>query len=64
MRAIQTGPFKATDDSHLLPVREMEATAALIDARNRRDAAAESKAKALLEQVQAEQKTLAARQDG
>jgi phosphonate transport system substrate-binding protein len=61
MRAIQTGPFKATDDNHLLPVREMEATAALIDARNRKDPAAEVQAKALLEQVQAEQKALAAK---
>jgi phosphonate transport system substrate-binding protein len=64
MRAIQTGPFKAADDTHLLPVREMEATAALIDARNRKDAAAEAKAKAKLDQVQAEQKALAARRDG
>jgi len=61
MRAIQTGPFKAADDTHLLPVREMEATAALIDARNRKDAAAEAKAKASLDQVQAEQKALAAK---
>ncbi len=61
MRAIQTGPFKATDDSHLLPVREMEATAALIDAGNRNDPAAEVQAKALLEQVEVEQKALAAK---
>ena len=61
MRAIQTGPFKPADDSHLLPVREMEATAALIEARNRKDAAAEARAKASLDQVQAEQKALAAK---
>ena len=61
IRAIQTGPFKAADDTHLLPVREMEATAALIDARNRKDATAEVKAKADLDQVQSEQKTLAAK---
>ena len=58
MRAIQTGPFKAADDTHLLPVREMEATAALIDARNRKDAAAEAKAKALMAQVKSEQSKL------
>jgi len=61
MRAIQTGPFKPADDTHLLPVREMEASAALIDARNRKDAAAEAKAKADLGQVHAEQKALAAK---
>jgi phosphonate transport system substrate-binding protein len=61
IRAIQTGPFKPADDTHLLPVREMEATAALIDARNRKDLAAEAKAKAELDQVQAEQTALAAK---
>ncbi|MCA6238628.1 MAG: phosphate/phosphite/phosphonate ABC transporter substrate-binding protein, partial [Phenylobacterium sp.] len=55
---------KPADDTHLLPVREMEASAALIDARNRKDAAAEAKAKADLGQVHAEQKALAARKDG
>jgi len=64
MRAIQTGPFKPADDSHLLPVREMEATAALIEARNRKDAEAQSAAQALLDKVHAEQKALAARQAG
>jgi hypothetical protein len=39
----------------------MEATAALIDARNRKDLAAEAKAKAELDQVQAEQTALAAK---
>jgi phosphonate transport system substrate-binding protein len=61
MRAIQAGPFKPADDTHLLPVREMEATAALIEARNRKDPAAEAGAKASLDQVQAEQKALAAK---
>lgn len=64
MRAIQTGPFRPADDSHLLPVREMEATAALIEARNRKDAEAQSAAQALLDKVHAEQKALAARQAG
>jgi phosphonate transport system substrate-binding protein len=61
MRAIQTGPFKPADDTHLLPVREMEATAALIEARNRKDPAAEARAKSSLDQVQSEQKALAAK---
>jgi hypothetical protein len=39
----------------------MEATAALIDARNRKDPAAEAKAKAELDQVQAEQRALSAK---
>ena len=64
LRAIQTGPFKPADDSHLLPVREMEATAALIEARNRKDAEAEAKAKADLDQIRTEQNALVARKDG
>ena len=64
MRAIQTGPFMPADDSHLLPVREMEATAALIEARNRKDAEAQSAAQALLDKVHAEQKALAVRRAG
>lgn len=64
LRAIQTGPFKPADDSHLLPVREMEATGALIEARNRKDPEAEAKAQALLDQVRNEQKARAARKDG
>lgn len=61
MKAIQTGPFRPADNSHLLPVREMEATAALIEARNRKDAEDQAAAQALLDQVHAEQKALAAR---
>src|SRR5690606_31943980 len=36
---IQTRPFRHADNSPLLPVREMEATGLLIEARNRNDAA-------------------------
>lgn len=61
MKAIQTGPFRPADNSHLLPVREMEATAAVIEARNRKDAEDLTAAQALLDQVHAEQKALAAR---
>ena len=51
---IQTKPFVPADDTHLLPVREMEATGALIEARNRQDAAALTKAEAALAQVKVE----------
>ena len=54
LRTLQTGSFRAADDSHLLVVREMEATAALIDARNRKDLDAEAKARASLDQVHSE----------
>lgn len=39
LEGIQTAPFRKTDDSHLMPVRTMEATAALIEARNAGNAA-------------------------
>ncbi|MBW8813446.1 MAG: phosphate/phosphite/phosphonate ABC transporter substrate-binding protein [Caulobacterales bacterium] len=51
---IQTLPFKRADDSHLLPVREMEATGQLVEARNHKDAAAEAKAQAALAEIQKE----------
>lgn len=56
LKEIETGPFKRADDSHLLPVREMEATELLIEARNKNDPAAIAKAKAMLDAVHAEQK--------
>ena len=55
---IETGPFKHADDTHLLPVREMEATELLIEAKNKGDPAAIAKAQASLDQVHAEQKAL------
>lgn len=58
---IQTKPFVAADDTHLLPVREMEATGALIEARNRKDAAGITKAEAMLAQVKTEKAALAAK---
>lgn len=54
LERIQTLPFKHADNSHLLPVREMEATDQLIEARNRKDAAAVAKAEAALAEVQKE----------
>lgn len=56
LKDIETGPFKSADNSHLLPVREMEATEILIEARNKKDAAGISKAQAELDAIHAEQK--------
>ncbi|MDP3172831.1 MAG: phosphate/phosphite/phosphonate ABC transporter substrate-binding protein [Phenylobacterium sp.] len=51
---IQTLPFKRANDSHLLPVREMEATEQLLVARKKGDAAAVAQAQAALDAVKAE----------
>jgi phosphonate transport system substrate-binding protein len=48
---IQTLPFVHADDSHLLPVREMEASLQLTEARNKGDKAAEAAAEASLAQI-------------
>lgn len=58
LEQIQTKPFVAANDSHLLPVREMEATGQLIEARNRKDAAAETKAQASLAEIAKERAAL------
>jgi phosphonate transport system substrate-binding protein len=55
---IQTLPFKRADDSHLLPVREMEAAGQLMQARSRGDAAAVMEAEAALAQVRKERAAL------
>jgi phosphonate transport system substrate-binding protein len=60
LKKIQTAPFKHADDTHLLPVREMEATGQLIAARNKKDAVAEAAAQKALDQVAAEKKALKA----
>ena len=51
---IQTGAFRHADNFHLLPVREMEATGQLIQAKSARDAAAAAKAQAALDQIKTE----------
>jgi phosphonate transport system substrate-binding protein len=51
---IQSGPFRKADNSHLLPVREMEATELLIEARAKGRAPEIAKAQALLDQVKRE----------
>jgi len=55
LERIQTGPFKHADNSHLLPVREMEATGEVIQAKAAGDQAALAKAQAKLDQVKKEQ---------
>jgi phosphonate transport system substrate-binding protein len=58
LKEIETGPFKHADATHLLPVREMEATELLLEAKNKKDSAAIAKAQAALDAVHAEQKAL------
>ena len=58
LERIQTGPFKHADDTHLLPVREMEATGMLVEAKSKGDAAAQAKAQAMLDQVKTEMTAL------
>ena len=45
-------PFKHADNTHLLPVREMEATGQLVEARAKGDPAAMAKAQATLDQIE------------
>lgn len=53
LAGIQTAPFRKADDSHLMPVRTMEATAALIEARNAGDAAGIATAEKTLADIKA-----------
>jgi phosphonate transport system substrate-binding protein len=54
LERIQTGPFKHADNSHLLPVREIEAYGLLVAARSRGDAAGQAKAQAALDAIKKE----------
>jgi len=54
LERIQTGPFKHADNSHLLPVREMEATGELVQAKAKGDRAAMAAAQAKLDAVKKE----------
>jgi phosphonate transport system substrate-binding protein len=58
LERIQTKPFARADDSHLLPVREMEASEQLILARNKGDAAAQAAAQAELDKIAREKAAL------
>jgi phosphonate transport system substrate-binding protein len=54
LERIQTGAFKHADNTHLLPVREMEATGEVVHAKAAGDQAALAKAQAKLDQVKTE----------
>ncbi|MBA4012866.1 MAG: phosphate/phosphite/phosphonate ABC transporter substrate-binding protein [Phenylobacterium sp.] len=58
LERIQTRPFKRADNSHLLPVREMEAAGQLIVAKRKGDVAATAAAQTELDKIAAEKKTL------
>jgi phosphonate transport system substrate-binding protein len=58
LERIQTGAFKPAGNAHLLPVREMEATGEVIQAKARQDAAAQAAAQAKLDQVKKEEAAL------
>jgi phosphonate transport system substrate-binding protein len=58
LEKIQTKPFVPANASHLIPVREMEATGQLIEARNRKDPAAITKAEAALAEIARERAAL------
>jgi phosphonate transport system substrate-binding protein len=60
LERIQTLPFKRADASHLLPVREMEATEHLIVAKKAGDAKAAAEAQAALDQIAKEKAALPA----
>jgi phosphonate transport system substrate-binding protein len=51
LERIQTGPFKHADNSHLLPVREIEATGQLVEAKAKGDTAGVAKAQASLDEI-------------
>jgi phosphonate transport system substrate-binding protein len=54
LERIQTGAFKHADDTHLLPVREMEATGMLVEAKSKGDQEGVTKAQAMLDQAHKE----------
>ena len=54
LERIQTGAFKHADNTHLLPVREMEATGEVVQAKARGDQTALTAAQAKLDQVHKE----------
>jgi phosphonate transport system substrate-binding protein len=58
LERIQTKPFKHADNSHLLPVREMEAAGQLILAKRKGDTEATAAAQAELDKIAAEKKSL------
>lgn len=61
MEKVNVIGFKPADDTHLLPVREMEATDHWIQAKQSGDATKIAQAKAALDQIRAEREALEAR---
>jgi phosphonate transport system substrate-binding protein len=61
MARVNVGGFKAADDSHLLPVREMEATEHLLTAQDTKDPAQIAKAQATLDDIRGQRQALEAR---
>jgi phosphonate transport system substrate-binding protein len=58
LKRLQLGPFKPADDSHLIPVREMEAAGQVAEAKAKNDPAAIQKAEANLAEVRKEKAAL------
>lgn len=58
LERIQTKPFVRADDTHLLPVREMEATGLMLQAKSKGDTAAAAKAEAELAAIKAQRAAL------
>ncbi|WP_269715584.1 phosphate/phosphite/phosphonate ABC transporter substrate-binding protein [Caulobacter sp. NIBR2454] len=61
LRKLSIGGFVPADNTHLIPVREMEATGALAVAENEKDAAKIAEAKKALDAVRAERAALEAK---
>lgn len=61
LKTLDFGTFRPADDTHLLPVREMEATEQLLQARNGGDAARLAAAQRALERVRGERQEAEAR---
>ena len=58
LNTLDFGGFKPADDTHLIPVREMEATETLLEAKNAGHAAKVTQAQAALDAVRAERAAL------
>lgn len=61
LSALSIGGFRPADNTHLLPVREMEATGQLLEARNAGDKVKEAQAQKSLDAVAAERAALEAK---
>jgi phosphonate transport system substrate-binding protein len=61
MLKVNVGGFKAADDSHLLPVREMEATQNWLEAQDSHDPLRITRSKVELENIRAQRIALEAR---